>query len=88
MNVLWAGWIRDLVTLGAVERLSMSQGADSGSLTVNMEKLSPGRTYALQVSMDLKRWSDVNPFTAAVYTNAWTLVLTNGSSAFYRLVGR
>jgi phospholipase/lecithinase/hemolysin len=88
MHILWSDWMRDLVTQGAVERLSVSQGLGSGQITVNAKKLSPARTYTLQMSLNLKTWSDLDSVTTAEYTNAWGPLFMGGASTFYRLVGR
>jgi len=84
VHQLIALWHLEALTNAVSERLEANLA--NSSATVAMNHLLIGRDYTLQTSSDLKRWNDVQTFTASAGTNQVSQALETGTrSTFYRL---
>lgn len=63
--------------------LAISRGGDS--LKVQLSQLTPGKTYELRVTPDLKQWSTATTLTATTSTAEW-IVAPVVSHGFFQLV--
>jgi phospholipase/lecithinase/hemolysin len=80
---VWQGWMLNLVTNTVLERLQLTQLANSTEL--RMSSLSPGRSYTIQSSSDLRIWANLSSFVPAAGTNSIPLANLGQAPSFYRL---
>jgi phospholipase/lecithinase/hemolysin len=80
---VWANWMLNLVTNTVLERLELAQLANSSEL--QMSSLSPGHSYTLQNSSDLRVWANLSSFVPTAGTNSIPLANLGQAVSFYRL---
>jgi len=80
---LWAGWIYDLVTKSALEKLELT--TVESRLDLRMRGLRPNRAYIIQGTYDLRLWEDLSSFVASAGTNSLSWGATSHPASFYRL---